>query len=73
MKEYYISPGGAFEWQVAKKGFRYIFINGGRYCKSDFNKGLKARGNYQIKESELYLFFMTDEKKDTFRLQHVYQ
>ena len=56
-KEIYISPGGASEWQDAKKGFRYIFNNDGRYSKTTFNKEIKQRGDYQIKENELSLYF----------------
>lgn len=53
------------EWQDAKKGFRYIFNNDGRYSKTNFNKEIKQRGDYQIKENELSLYFKKDDKEDT--------
>lgn len=61
----YISPGGTTEWKVAQEGYRYFFDESGNYRLTDFNKNMQETGEYEIKKSELYLYFFTEGEKDT--------
>ena len=63
--ESYISPGGAAEWKDVEEGNRYFFDEFGNYEETDFNIKIERRGEYEIKENELYLYFLTEGKKDT--------
>lgn len=65
LKETFISPGGSSEWTEVTDGHRYIFNKNGSYKKTDFNKELLELGEYELKEGELYLYFLTEHKKDT--------
>ena len=63
--ESYVSPGGATEWKDVEEGYRYFFNEFGNYERTDYDKNLLDSGTYEITEEELYLYFITEGKKDT--------
>lgn len=62
LKETYISPGGETEWKEVNNGYRYIFKPDGSYTKIS---STTAFGNYDVNESELFLYVGNTNEKDT--------
>ena len=65
LKETYISPGGATEWKDVDEGFRYFFKSDGSYQKTDFTKDLQEKGEFEVKQNQLFLYFVSENEKDT--------
>ncbi|WP_396634076.1 hypothetical protein [Maribacter sp. R86514] len=61
----YVSPGGATEWKDVEEGYRYFFDELGTYERTDFNKEVLNSGDYEITDEALYLYFVTENEKDT--------
>lgn len=62
LTETYISPGGKTEWKKVNNGYRYLFKTDGSYNKI---RTTTESGNYQINESELFLYVGNAGEKDT--------
>ncbi|WP_405382757.1 hypothetical protein [Maribacter sp. LLG6340-A2] len=62
LTETYISPGGKTEWKKVNNGYRYLFKTDGSYNKISITT---ESGNYDINESELFLYVGNAGEKDT--------
>ena len=61
----YVSPGGATEWKEVDEGYRFLFDEYGSYERTDFSKNQLESGTYEIMDEELFLYFYTNDQKDT--------